>query len=126
MDIKLVSQLSPAATVADAARAPVAAKHPQSEPRTQIDGDGKRIAERAAEIAARERAEAIKALQGPEVPRLVAVRAELNVDEASRRIFARIFDRETGEFVRQIPAEEKLRLLGITREQFSRIFKTDV
>jgi flagellar protein FlaG len=125
MDIKVVSQSSRAATAPDAAHAPVA-RGPQADSRSQVDGAGKRVMERATEVAAQDLAEAIAALKGPEIPRLTLVRAELNVDEASRRVFARIFDRATGELVRQIPVEDALRLWGISRKQLGRIVKADV
>jgi flagellar protein FlaG len=37
------------------------------------------------------------------------VRVNLDIDEATNRVIAKVTDRETGELVRQIPAEELLR-----------------
>ena len=53
--------------------------------------------------------------QGPTIP---GVRLELRIDEATNRVFGRVIDRETGEEVRQIPAESIRHLQAISRELF--------
>ena len=124
MDISVVSLLPPGALALDTARAPMA-RGPQSQSKAPVDGAGNLSMQKAIETAAREMVKAVMALRGIEMPRNMMVRAELGVDEASRRVFARIFDRETGELVVQFPAEEALRLWGVSREQFGRILNTD-
>ena len=45
-----------------------------------------------------------------------AVRVALSVDEGSNRVIAKVFDKSTGELVRQIPTDEVLRNAAIVRE----------
>jgi uncharacterized FlaG/YvyC family protein len=56
----------------------------------------------------------------------MTVRSELNVDDGSRRVFARKVDRETGATVNQYPAEETLRLFAKTRQQLDHLLNEDV
>jgi uncharacterized FlaG/YvyC family protein len=58
----------------------------------------------------------------PSLPNLV--RAELDIDQATSRIVARVVSTKNGEVVRQYPAEETLHLLARAREQFGRLLKT--
>lgn len=51
-------------------------------------------------------------------PTIPGVRLELRIDEATNRVFGRVIDRETGEEVRQIPAESIRHLQAISRELF--------
>ena len=51
----------------------------------------------------------------PEVTRL---RLELRSDDETKQVFGRIVDQDTGEEIRQIPAESIRRLQAITRELF--------
>ena len=44
------------------------------------------------------------------------VRVALAVDEESNRVIARVFDKETGELVRQIPTDEVLHNAALIRE----------
>jgi uncharacterized FlaG/YvyC family protein len=53
--------------------------------------------------------------QGPTIP---GVRLELRIDDATNQVFGRVIDRETGEEVRQIPAESIRHLQAISRELF--------
>jgi uncharacterized FlaG/YvyC family protein len=46
------------------------------------------------------------------------VRLELRIDDATNQVFGRVIDRETGEEVRQIPAESIRHLQAISRELF--------
>lgn len=54
-------------------------------------------------------------MRGPTIP---GMRLELRIDEATNQVFGRIIDRETGEEVRQIPAESIRHLQAISRELF--------
>jgi len=56
--------------------------------------------------------------QRPEPPSIPGVRLELRIDEATNQVFGRVIDRETGEEVRQIPAESIRHLQAISRELF--------
>ena len=51
-------------------------------------------------------------------PSIPGVRLELRIDEATNQVFGRVIDRETGEEVRQIPAESIRHLQAISRELF--------
>jgi len=53
--------------------------------------------------------------QGPTIP---GVRLELRIDDNTNQVFGRVIDRETGEEVRQIPAESIRHLQAISRELF--------
>jgi len=61
----------------------------------------------------RQRADAQNA--APSIP---GVRLELRIDESTNQVFGRVIDRETGEEVRQIPAESIRHLQAISRELF--------
>lgn len=61
--------------------------------------------------------------QGPTIP---GVRLELRIDEATNRVFGRVIDRETGEEVRQIPAESIRHLQAISRELFDSLIDETV
>lgn len=125
MDITLVSHLGSAVPTADAGRASMArGSHSQAKPAT--DGATRVMVEKAVAVSAVEIAEAVQALQEAELPVPMQVRSELNVDNGSRRVFARTVDRETGATVTQYPAEEQLRLFAKTREQLEHLFKADV
>ncbi|HUT50209.1 MAG TPA: flagellar protein FlaG [Alphaproteobacteria bacterium] len=69
----------------------------------------------------RQRAEA----QTP-APTFQGVRLELRIDEATNQVFGRVIDRETGEEVRQIPAESIRHLQAISRELFDSLFDETV
>ncbi|MBX6323217.1 MAG: flagellar protein FlaG [Rhodospirillaceae bacterium] len=58
----------------------------------------------------------------PAVPDLV--RAELDIDKATRRVVARVVSQIDGQVVRQYPPEETLRLLARARELFGRLVET--
>ena len=77
----------------------------------------------AMETAARRLTEALVA-DGGIVPE--HTKAELTVDDGSRRVVARLIDRDSGEVVREYPPDELLRLFAKTREQFQQLFQADV
>ncbi len=60
----------------------------------------------------------------PAVPTLV--RAELDIDKATKRVVARVVSAIDGKVVRQYPPEETLRLLARAREEFGRLVKAQV
>jgi uncharacterized FlaG/YvyC family protein len=62
----------------------------------------------------RQRAETPK----PPPPKVSGVRLELRIDDATNQVFGRVIDRDTGEEVRQIPAEGIRHLQAISRELF--------
>jgi hypothetical protein len=125
MDITLVSHLGSAGPAADANRASVA-KGAQPVAKPQAIDAGRDLVEKAVAVSTVEIADAVLAIQEAELPTTMVVRSELNVDDASRRVFARKVDRETGATVNQYPAEEALRLFAKTRQQLDRLFKADV
>ena len=51
-------------------------------------------------------------------PKVPGVRLELRIDEATNKVFGRVIDRESGEEIRQIPAESIRHLQAISRELF--------
>ena len=60
-------------------------------------------------------------------PRLTQnVRVELMIDERTNRVFGRVIDRQTGEEIRQIPAEDIRQLQAISREMFGSILDQTV
>jgi len=125
MDITLVSHLGSIAPAVDANR-PSMARGPQPFVRPVAEeGDGMMVA-KAVAVAAVEIAEAIQAVDKGDLPIPMKVRSQLNVDDGSRRVVARIVDRETGATVRQYPAQEQLRLFAKTREQLEQLLKADV
>lgn len=124
MDITLVSHLGSIGPT-DATRAPVA-KGPSPIARPAVADAGRVHVERAIAVAAVEIAEAVQAVEKAELPVTFKVRSELDVDDGSRRVFARTVDRETGTAVRQYPTEEQLRLFAKTREQLEHLLKADV
>jgi hypothetical protein len=125
MDITLVSHLGSAGPTADANRASMT-RGPQPVAKPPAVDAGKVLVEKTVAVSAVEIAEAVQALEAAELPIPMVVRSELNVDNGSRRVFARTIDRETGETVNQYPAEQTLRLFATTREQLDRLLKTDV
>lgn len=125
MDITLVSHLGSAGSTTDANRASVA-RGPQPVAKPPAVDAGKVLVEKSVAVSAVEIAEAVQALEAAELPIPMTVRSELNVDDGSRRVFARTVDRETGETVKQYPAEQTLRLFATTRQQLDRLLKTDV
>jgi uncharacterized FlaG/YvyC family protein len=84
------------------------------------------LVEKAVAVSTVEIAEAVQAIQRAELPMPMVVRSELNVDDGSRRVFARKIDRETGATVNQYPAEETLRLFAKTRQQLDHLLNEDV
>lgn len=56
--------------------------------------------------------------QEREPPKVPRVRLELHIDEDTNQVFGRIVDTETGEEIRQIPAESIRHLQAISREMF--------
>jgi len=122
MDVTAVSQPVRVAIAPVAGHAPMAKgpPHPSTPP---ADGAGSVDMKLAKEIAARQLAEALSADAGV-APALV--RAELAVDDGSRRVVARLIDRDSGEVVREYPPDELLRLFAKSREQFQRLFQADV
>jgi hypothetical protein len=78
--------------------------------------------ERAIEIAARRLTQALAA-DGAAVPENTD--AVLIVDDGSRRVVARLIDRDSGEVVREYPPDELLRLFAKSREQFQHLFVAD-
>ena len=54
----------------------------------------------------------------PEIPRM---RLELHIDEDTKKVFGRVVDTETGEEIRQIPAESIRHLQAISREMFAEL-----
>ena len=125
MDITLVSHLGSAGPTTDANRASMArGSQPVAKP-LAVDA-GRVLVEKAVAVSTVEIAEAVQAIQKAELPAPMTVRSELNVDDGSRRVFARKVDRETGTVVNQYPAEETLRLFAKTRQQLDRLFKADV
>lgn len=125
MDITLVSHLGSAVPTADATRASMA-KGSQQTAKPVAEDAGRVLVEKAVAVSTVEIAEAVQAIQQAELPAPMMVRSELNVDDGSRRVFARTVDRETGATVAQYPAEEQLRLFAKTREQLTRLFDADV
>ena len=125
MDITLVSHLGSAASTADAPRAS-ASKGTQPAARPLVADAGRVVVEKAVATVAIEIAEAVQAIERSELPAVMKVRSQLGIDDASRRVVARTIDRETGETVRQYPAEDALRLIAKTRAQFSELYKTEV
>lgn len=125
MDITLVSHLGSVGPTTDAGRASMA-RGPQPVAKPPVADAGRVLVEKAIAVSAVEIAEAVQAIQEAELPTPMAVRSELNVDDGSRRVFARTVDRETGTVVNQYPAEEALRLFAKTRQQLDRLFKADV
>ncbi|MEX2009697.1 MAG: flagellar protein FlaG [Dongiaceae bacterium] len=77
----------------------------------------------AMETAARRLTQALAA-DGAVVPKNTD--AVLIVDDGSRRVVARLIDRDSGEVVREYPPDELLRLFAKTREQFQHLFLADV
>ena len=125
MDITLVSHLGSAGPTTDASRASMArGSQPVAKP-LAVD-PGRVLVEKAVAVSVVEIAEAVQAIQQAELPIPMTIRSELNVDDGSRRVFARTVDRETGATVNQYPAEETLRLFAKTRQQLDRLFKEDV
>ena len=59
--------------------------------------------------------EAREPREPPKVPR---VRLELRIDDDTKQVFGRVVDAETGEEIRQIPAESIRHLQAISRELF--------
>ena len=125
MDITLVSHLGSAAQSADTGRTSMA-RGPQAVAKAPVTDVGRVMVEKAAAVAAVEIAEAVQALDKAELPVPMTVRSELNVDDGSRRVFARTVDRQTGETVRQVPDEETLRLIRRSREQFGKLLNKSV
>lgn len=125
MDITLVSHQMSVGPTTDANRASVA-RGPQPVAKPLAVDAGRVLVEKAVAVSAVEIAEAVQAIQASELPTSMAVRSELNVDDGSRRVFARKVDLETGTVVNQYPAEEALRLFAKTRQQLDRLFKADV
>ena len=125
MDITLVSHLGSVGPATDANRASMArGSQPVAKP---LAADvGRVLVEKAVAVSTVEIAEAVQAIQKAELPVALVVRSELNVDDGSRRVFARQVDRDTGTVVNQYPAEETLRLFAKTRQQLDRLFKADV
>jgi uncharacterized FlaG/YvyC family protein len=70
----------------------------------------------------RQRAESHQ-MRGPTIP---GVRLELRIDDATNQVFGRVIDRETGEEVRQIPAESIRHLQAISRELFESLIDETV
>lgn len=125
MDITLVSHLGSAVSTTDASRASVdRGAQPVAKP--QAIDSGRMLVEKAVAVSTVEIAEAVLAIQKAELPTATAVRSELNVDDGSRRVFARTVDRETGATVNQYPSEDALRLFAKTRQDLDRLFKADV
>lgn len=125
MDITLVSHLGSTSSATDASRASMA-KGAQPVAKPPAVDVGRVLVEKAVAVSTVEIADAVLAIQEAELPTAMVVRSELNVDDASRRVFARKVNRETGATVNQYPAEEALRLFAKTRQQLDRLFKADV
>ena len=53
-----------------------------------------------------------------DAPKPITVRLELRIDDSTNQVFGRVIDRETGEEIRQIPAESIRHLQAISRELF--------
>ena len=53
-----------------------------------------------------------------EPPETQRVRLELRIDDDTKQVFGRVVDQETGEEIRQIPAESIRHLQAISREMF--------
>jgi len=62
----------------------------------------------------------------PAPPKPIGMRLELRIDEATNKVFGRVIDRETGEEVRQIPAESIRHLQAISRELFDALIDETV
>lgn len=125
MDITLVSHLGSAGPATDANRASMTrGSQPVAKP-LAVDV-GRVLVEKAVAVSTVEIAEAVQAIQAAELPIPMVVRSELNVDDGSRRVFARKIDRETGATVNQYPAEETLRLFAKTRQQLDHLLNEDV
>lgn len=60
----------------------------------------------------------LEAREEHKLPVTPRVRLELRIDEGTKQVFGRIVDRETGEEIRQIPAESVRHLQAISRELF--------
>src|SRR3546814_10451432 len=125
MDITLVSQLGSTSSATDASRASMA-KGAQPVAKLPAVDVGRVLVEKAVAVSTVENADAVLAIQEAELPTVMVVRSELNVDDASRRVFARKVNRETGATVNKYSAEEALRLFAKTRQQLDRLFKADV
>ena len=65
-------------------------------------------------------------VQRPRPSALQTVRIELFVDAQTNQVFGRVVDRNTGEELRQIPAEDVRRLQAISREMFGSILDQTV
>ena len=125
MDITLVSHLGSAGPTTDASRASVVrGSQPVAKP-LAVD-PGRVLVEKSVAVSAVEIAEAVQAIEAAELPAPMTVRSELNVDDGSRRVFARTVSRETGATVSQYPAEPLLRFFAKTRQQLDRLLETDV
>lgn len=67
--------------------------------------------------------EAREEREPPKVPR---VRLELRIDDDTKQVFGRVVDVETGEEIRQIPAESIRHLRAISRELFVELIDESV
>ena len=128
MDVTAVSQPVRVAIAPVAGHAPMAKgpPHPSTTPAAGAESvDMKSVVDLklAMEIAARRLTEALAA-DGAIVPE--NTHAVLTVDDGSRRVVARLIDRDSGEVVREYPPDELLRLFAKTREQFQQLFQADV
>jgi uncharacterized FlaG/YvyC family protein len=64
--------------------------------------------------------------QEREPPKVPRVRLELRIDEDTKQVFGRVVDMETGEEIRQIPAESIRHLQAISRELFVELIDESV
>ncbi|HEX7005753.1 MAG TPA: flagellar protein FlaG [Alphaproteobacteria bacterium] len=96
MDIKHVASSSPATSAVNA-RPVTESLHKQAE-------------HRAAEAAARDKRTVHEATHDSPPRRVLAlgadVRLQLYVDESTNEVYGRVFDRESGELLREIPSKE--------------------
>lgn len=108
-----IPRLTPAGSTVppNQAAARPAAVTPAAENRT---GDGTGFAVRAAERLAELSTARLQPADDAPAPRSIQV--NLDIDEATNRVVAKLLDRETGELVRQIPADELLRDAAGVRE----------
>lgn len=60
------------------------------------------------------------------LPETQKVRLELRIDDDTNKVFGRVIDRESGEEIRQIPAESIRHLQAISRELFGSLIDEKV
>ncbi len=62
----------------------------------------------------------------PEIPKSQRFRLELRIDDNTKKVFGRVIDKESGEKVREIPAEGIRQLQAISRKLFGSLIDEKV